>query len=100
MPKLYAARNVAKAFLLLGGLAALLAAFGWWLGGFRLASVFLAVSLLMVSIIYWYGPRIILTSLGSRELTVSESPLLATSIERLAAAAGVRRPKLYLLPED
>ena len=99
MPRLYAARNVAKAFLLLGGLAAVLAAFGWWLGGFRLASVFLAVALLMVSIIYWYGPRIILTSLGARELTVGESPLLATSIERLAAAAGLRRPKLYLLPD-
>lgn len=96
---LYAARNVAKAVILLGSLALLLGAFGWWLGGFRLASVFLAVSLLMVSIVYWYGPRVILTSLGARELTVGEAPLLASTVERLAASVGVRAPKLYLLPD-
>ncbi len=100
MPKLYAARNVGKALLLLGSLAAFLAALGWWLGGFRLASVFLAVALLMVSILYWYGPRIVLASLDARELTIGEAPLLATSAERLAMAAAVRRPKLYLLPDS
>jgi heat shock protein HtpX len=92
-----AARNVAKAYLLLGGFVALFAALGWWLGGFRLASVFFVVCLLMAATLHWYGPRIILASLGARELTLAEGALLHTSVERLALRAGVARPRVYLL---
>lgn len=97
---LHAARNVAKAYLLLGGFAAALAALGWWLGGFRVASVFLVVGLLMAATIHWYGPRVILASLGARELTLAEAPLLHTAAERLAAVAGVSRPKLYVIEDS
>ena len=92
-----AARNVAKAYLLLGGFVALFAALGWWLGGFRLASVFFVVCLLMAATLHWYGPRIILASLGARELTLAEGALLHTGVERLALRAGVARPRVYLL---
>jgi heat shock protein HtpX len=94
-----AARNVAKAFLLLGGFVALFSAFGWWLGGIRLASVFFVVCLLMVATLHWYGPRIVLASLGARELTIAEGALLHTTVERLAALAGVSRPRLFVLPD-
>ena len=53
----------------------------------------------MVSTLYWYGPRVILASLGARELLLAEAPLLHSSFERLAVAAGVDRPRLYLLPD-
>ena len=96
---LLVARNVAKAWLLLGGFAAVLTAFGWWLGGFRIASLFFVVGLLMAATVYWYGPRIILASLGARELTLAEAPRLHSAVERLALAAGVERPKLFLLPD-
>jgi heat shock protein HtpX len=94
-----AARNVAKAFLLLGGFVALFTAFGWWLGGIRLASVFFVVCLLMAATLHWYGPRIVLASLGARELTIGEGALLHTTVERLAALAGVSRPRLFILPD-
>jgi heat shock protein HtpX len=94
-----AARNVAKAFILLGGFVAAFAAFGWWLGGIRLASVFFVVCLLMAATLHWYGPRIILASLGARELTLGEGPLLHTTVERLALRAGVARPRVYLLSD-
>jgi heat shock protein HtpX len=94
-----AARNVAKAFLLLGGFVALFSAFGWWLGGIRLASVFFVVCLLMAATLHWYGPRIVLASLGARELTIAEGALLHTTVERLAALAGVSRPRLFVLPD-
>jgi heat shock protein HtpX len=94
-----AAKNVAKAFLLLGGFVALFAALGWWLGGIRLASVFFVVCLLMAATLHWYGPRIVLASLGARELTIGEGALLHTTVERLAALAGVARPRLFLLPD-
>jgi heat shock protein HtpX len=94
-----AAKNVAKAFLLLGGFVALFAALGWWLGGIRLASVFFVVCLLMAATLHWYGPRIVLASLGARELTIGEGALLHTTVERLAALAGVARPRLFVLPD-
>jgi heat shock protein HtpX len=94
-----AAKNVAKAFLLLGGFVAVFTAFGWWVGGVRLASVFFVVCLLMAATLHWYGPRIILASLGARELTLAEGALLHTTVERLAAQAGVTRPRLFLLPD-
>jgi heat shock protein HtpX len=93
------ARNVVKAFVFLGGFAALLTALGWWLGGFRVASLFFVVALLMVATLFWYGPRIVLASLGARELMLAEGPALHGTLERLAAAAGVERPKLYLLAD-
>jgi heat shock protein HtpX len=96
---LLAARNVAKAALLYGGLAGGLFALGWWLGGLRLGSVFLVVGLLMAATVYWYGPRVILASLGARELQLAEAPGLHSAAERLAMAARVDRPKLYILPD-
>ncbi len=96
---LLVARNVLKTLLLLGGFVAALGALGWWLGGFRLASVFLVVSLLMAATVSWYGARILLATIGARELPIAEGPLLHTTVERLAAAVGVARPKVYVIPD-
>jgi heat shock protein HtpX len=98
-PSLLAARNLLKAALLLGGFVVALSAFGWWIGGFGVASVFLVVSLLMAGTLHWYGPRVILTSLRARELSLAEAPLLHTTLERLAGNAAVPRPRLYLIPD-
>ena len=98
-PALHTARNIAKAWLFLGGFVALLAAFGWWLGGFRVASLFFVVALLMAATLFWYGPRVVLASLGARELTLAEAPALHSAVERLALVARVERPKLFLLPD-
>jgi heat shock protein HtpX len=97
--KLLAARNIAKASILYGALAGGLFALGWWLGGLRLGSVFLVVGLLMAATVFWYGPRVILASLGARELPLAEAPALHSTAERLALVAGVERPKLYLVAD-
>jgi heat shock protein HtpX len=97
--KLLAARNIAKASILYGALAGGLFALGWWLGGLRLGSVFLVVGLLMAATVFWYGPRVILASLGARELQLAEAPALHSTAERLALVAGVERPKLYLIAD-
>ncbi len=98
-PWFHAARNVAKAWLFLGGFVAVLTAAGWPLGGLRLASIFFVVGLLMAATVYWYGPRIVLASLGAREILLAEAPLLYSGVERLALAAGVARPRLFVLPD-
>jgi heat shock protein HtpX len=95
--RLLVTRNVLKAALLLGGIVALLAGLGWWLGGFPVAGLFLLTSLLMVATLYWYGPRVVLASLGARELLIAESPAVHGTVERLALAAGVPRPRLYVI---
>ncbi len=98
-PRLLVARNVLKAWLLLGGWVGALTALGWWLGEFRVASVFFVLTLLMSATVHWYGARIILTALGARELTLGEGAALHATAERLAREAGVARPKLYLLAD-
>ncbi len=97
--RLLAARNIAKAFILYGVIAGGLFALGWWLGGARLGSVFLVVGLLMAATVFWYGPRVILASLGARELQIAEAPALHSTAERLALIARVERPKLFLLAD-
>ena len=94
---LHAARNVAKASLLLGGIVSASAALGWWMGGGRLATVFAVVGLLIAGTAWWHAPRIVLGSLGAHELLLAEAPALHSSLERLALRAGVDRPRLYLL---
>jgi heat shock protein HtpX len=94
-----AALNVAKAWLLLGGFVAVLTALGWWIGGFGLASVFFVTGLLMAATLHWYGPRIVLASLGARELLLAEAPDLYTTVERLSIRAGVARPRVFVLTD-
>jgi heat shock protein HtpX len=53
----------------------------------------------MAATVHWYGPRIILASLGARELLLAEAPLLHTTVERLALRAGVARPRLFVLDD-
>ena len=96
---LRAAENVLKALVLLGGFAAAVTALGWWLGGLGVAALFALAGLLMAGTAWWYGPRIILASLGARELPLAEAPALHTTAERLAAAAGVARPRLFVLTD-
>jgi heat shock protein HtpX len=36
---------------------------------------------------------------GARELAAAEAPLLQSTVERLAARAGVAKPKLYVFPD-
>ena len=94
-----AARNVAKAWLLLLGLSAVLAFVGWAIGGVRLLSIFAFSGLLLVGGAYWSFDRVVLGMARARELAVAEAPLLHSTVERLAARAGVMKPKLYLIPD-
>src|ERR687886_68871 len=46
---------------------------------------------------YWYVDRFVLTLLGARELPVGEAPSLHSTVERLAAAAAMPPPKIYVI---
>jgi heat shock protein HtpX len=96
---LYAARNILKAWALVIGISALLGALGYAAGGLRLLSVFVFSALLVAGATYWYSDRVVLGLVGARELPVGEAPALHSTVERLAAVAGVAKPRLYLVPD-
>ena len=96
---LLAARNIVKAWLLVLALAGTFSLIGWLLGGVRGLSIFVFCGLLVAAGAYWSFDRVVLGMLGARELPVGEAPLLHSSVERLAARAGIAKPRLYLIPD-
>jgi heat shock protein HtpX len=76
---------------------AALGGIGWGLGGFRLAPVFVFSGLLLAVAVWWYSDRAVLGMLGAREMPVGEAPGLHATVERLAARAGVAKPRLHLI---
>jgi heat shock protein HtpX len=96
---LAAIQNVLKAWLLLVVACGALALAGWELGGYRLLSIFLFCGLLLAAAVYWYSDRVALGMVGARELPFGEAPALHSTVERLAAIAGVAKPKLYLMTD-
>jgi heat shock protein HtpX len=92
-------RNILKAWLVLVVLALLLGALGWQLGGYRLGILFIASAVLLATAVYWYADRIVMGMVGARELVEGEAPALHSTVERLAARAGVIKPKLYVLAD-
>jgi heat shock protein HtpX len=96
---LIAVRNVLKAWALLIVGCAALAGLGWLLGGYRLLSIFVFCGALLAAALYWYADRVALGLVGARELPVAEAPLVHSTVERLAARAGVLKPRLYLIAD-
>src|SRR5215218_10633664 len=92
-------RNYAKALLLLVGVCAVAGGIGWLLGGYRLLLLFGTSAFLFAATTYWYGDRFLLGLVGARELPLAEAPAVHSAVERLAARAGVVKPRLYLIPE-
>ena len=94
-----ALRNILKAWLLLIGICGVLALIGWELGGVRVLSLFVFAGLLLVGGAYWSFDKVVLGMVGARELPLGEAPILHSTAERLAAIAGVMKPRLYLIPD-
>lgn len=94
-----ALRNILKAWLLLAGICGVLALAGWELGGLQVLSLFVFAGLLLVGGAYWSFDKVALGMVGARELPLGEAPLLHSTVERLAAIAGVAKPRLYLIPD-
>src|SRR5918912_2412417 len=97
--RMVGAWNVAKAWLLLVAGLAFLGAIGWGLGEYRLASILVFCGLLSAGAAYWYSDRVALGMVGARELPLGEAPVVHSTVERLAAVAGVMKPRLYLIPD-
>jgi heat shock protein HtpX len=99
------ASNKRKTFLLLFVAFLLLAGIGYAVGiiwgtgwfGFGVA-IALAVVLQFGS--YFYGDRLVLASTRAREVTPEQEPRLHNIVEGLAIAAGVPKPRVFVVPEQ
>jgi len=96
---LLAARNIVKSWLLVLALAGIFSFVGWLLDGVRGLSIFVFCALLVAAGAYWSFDRVVLGMIGARELPLGEAPLLHSTVERLAARAGIVKPRLYLIPD-
>jgi heat shock protein HtpX len=93
-------RNVLKCWVLIAVAGVILGAIGWKLGGYRVSILFAGAVVLLAAAIYAYADRIVMGMLGARELVRGEAPALHSTVERLSSAAGVVKPRLYVLPDS
>jgi heat shock protein HtpX len=94
---LVALRNILKIWLLVTALAGVMALFGWWLGGLRLLTIFVFAALLVALGAWLTFDRVALGMLRAREVPLGEAPMLHSTLERLAARAGIAKPRLYVI---
>jgi heat shock protein HtpX len=98
------AANKRKTALLFVLAILLLAGVGYALGllansGIAGLVIALIVALVMSIGSYAYGDRIVLASTRAKEVTKEEAPRLHNIVEGLAIAAGVPKPRVWIVPE-
>jgi heat shock protein HtpX len=97
--RLATAWNIIKAWLLVLSGCAVLSAIALPFHEYRIVSLLVFFGLLVAGAAYWYGDRVALGMVGARELPLGENPALHGTVERLALAAGLPKPRLFLLPD-
>ena len=97
--------NGGKTFLLLVGMLALFAAFGYMLdvvmgtgGTWMMLAIGLALVMNWVS--YFYSDKIVLRMYHAREVTPHEAPELHAIVERVAQRAGIPKPRVCVVPSE
>ncbi len=99
------ASNKRKTFLLLFVAFALLGAIGYAIGlvygagwvGFAIAA---GLAVVMQLFSYFSGDKVVLASARARAVTPEQEPRLHNIVEGLAIAAGVPKPRVYVVPEQ
>ena len=99
------ASNKRKTVLLIFGAIVLLGAVGYVLGlwyGNGLFGLVGAVALAVVLSLgsFFGGDRLVLASTRAREVTPQEQPRLHNIVEGLSIAAGIPKPRVYVIPEQ
>ena len=99
------AANRRRTFLLVTIAIALLGAVGYALGRvYSTGPTGMVFALAFAGVASWgsyrYGDRIVLASTRAREVSPADAPRLHNIVEGLAIAAGIPKPRLYIVPED
>jgi heat shock protein HtpX len=99
------AANTRKTYLLLFVAIALLAAVGYAIGSIYGTGpggliVAVVIALLLQIGAYRYGDRLVLSSARAREVSPEEQPRLHNIVEGLSIAAGIPKPRVWVVPEQ
>ncbi len=92
--------NTLKTTLLLAVLTILFVFVGKAIGGQSGMVFAFGLAIVMNVGSYWFSDKIVLRMYHAREVTEAESPQLHGTVRRLALAAGVPMPKVYIIPEE
>lgn len=90
--------NQLKTILLLGLLSAVLIGLGSFIGP-QYMYVFGFLAVVMNFVAYFWSDKIVLKMSGAREVSPAEAPRLHNMVEELSAAAGIPKPRVYMIPE-
>ena len=98
------AANKRRTFLLIVGAVVFLGAIGYAIGVFwGTGPIGLIIALVVAGALsvgsFLYGDKLVLASTRAREISAEEAPRLHNIVEGLAIAAGIPKPKVYVVPE-
>jgi len=92
--------NTLKTFMLLAALTALFVICGQLIGG-KVGAIFaLVLAGVMNFFAYWYSDKLALKMSGARPVSPSEAPELHQLVAKLAAQAGIPKPRVYIIPTE
>jgi heat shock protein HtpX len=99
------AANKRKTALLVVGAFVFFGIVGMGLGYvFGTGPVGLVIALVVAAVLsissYLYGDRLVLASSRAREVSAADEPRLHNLVEGLAIAAGIPKPRIYVVPEQ
>ena len=99
------AANKRKTVLLLAGAVAFAALIGYVIGLYwGTGPTGLVVALVVAGVLsvgsYFGGDRLVLASTRAREVTPADHPRLHNVVEGLSIAAGLPKPRVYVVPEE
>jgi heat shock protein HtpX len=86
--------------ILMAVLGGLMVAIGYAIGGIQIASVFLAIALLMNFVAFWFSDKIALASAGAKPISEQDAPGLYQMVRELTTRADLPMPRLYMIPSD
>ncbi|HVC33005.1 MAG TPA: zinc metalloprotease HtpX [Chloroflexota bacterium] len=89
--------NTLKTVVLLAALTGLLLFVGDLIGGTSGLTIALVVAFLMNFVSYWFSDKIALSMAGAREVSPEDAPELHQVVARVAAEAGLPKPRVYLV---
>jgi len=89
-----------KTGLLLGLLTAIILLIGQAMGGSNGLVIAFGFAIVMNVGSYWFSHKIVLSMYRARELAPEDAPMLHAMLDELSHAAGIPKPKLYVIPQD
>ncbi|HZY09564.1 MAG TPA: zinc metalloprotease HtpX [Bacteroidota bacterium] len=92
--------NAVKTVFLMTLMMVLLILVGSLVGGQQGMIMGFAISLIMNFVAYWFSDKMVLMMYRAKQVTEAESPNLYSTVARLASAAQLPMPRVYIIPGD